>query len=147
MTERRRNATDPLDGKIAFISGAARGIGAPTARLMIEAGAKVAIGDVLDERGRETARTIAGPWLPASKSATVLSLHVGFTWRRARARSHTVLNRTAAARARATFRHGALVDRRDGYAHKIENSDHKQPNYDRLGEQENPTRRPTARTQ
>jgi hypothetical protein len=40
-----------------------------------------------------------------------------------------------------------LVDRLDGYAHKIENRDHKQPNYDRLGEQENPTRRPTARTQ
>ena len=49
-----------LDGKIAFISGAARGIGAETARLMVEAGARVAIGDVLDERGGETARTIAG---------------------------------------------------------------------------------------
>ena len=30
-----------LDGKIAFVSGAARGIGAATARLMVEAGAKV----------------------------------------------------------------------------------------------------------
>ena len=38
-----------------LISGAARGIGAATARLMVEAGAKVAIGDVFDERGRETA--------------------------------------------------------------------------------------------
>ena len=47
-----------LDGKVAFISGAARGIGAETARLMVEAGAKVAIGDVLDERGRETARAL-----------------------------------------------------------------------------------------
>jgi 3(or 17)beta-hydroxysteroid dehydrogenase len=47
-----------LDGKVALISGAARGIGAETARLMIEAGAKTVIGDVLDERGRETARTL-----------------------------------------------------------------------------------------
>src|SRR5436305_9083115 len=44
-----------LDGKVVLISGAARGIGAETARLMVEAGAEVAIGDVLDERGRETA--------------------------------------------------------------------------------------------
>jgi hypothetical protein len=54
------NAMNRLDGKVAFISGAARGIGAATARLMVEAGAKVAIGDVLDERGRETTRSIAG---------------------------------------------------------------------------------------
>lgn len=47
-----------LDGKVALISGAARGIGAETAKLMIEAGAKVAIGDVLDERGRETVRSL-----------------------------------------------------------------------------------------
>src|SRR5438477_8650938 len=47
-----------LDGKVALISGAARGIGGETARLMVEAGATVAIADVLDERGRETARTL-----------------------------------------------------------------------------------------
>ena len=47
-----------LDGKVALISGAARGIGAETARLMVETGAKVAIGDVLDERGRDTARAL-----------------------------------------------------------------------------------------
>jgi 3(or 17)beta-hydroxysteroid dehydrogenase len=47
-----------LDGKVALISGGARGIGAETARLMVEAGARVAIGDLLDETGRETARTL-----------------------------------------------------------------------------------------
>jgi NADP-dependent 3-hydroxy acid dehydrogenase YdfG len=47
-----------LDGKVALISGAARGIGGETARLMVEAGATVTIGDLLDERGRETARTL-----------------------------------------------------------------------------------------
>jgi NAD(P)-dependent dehydrogenase (short-subunit alcohol dehydrogenase family) len=49
-----------LDGRVAFISGAARGIGAATARLMVEAGARVAIGDVLEERGRETAQALGG---------------------------------------------------------------------------------------
>src|SRR5437868_2050388 len=47
-----------VDGKVALISGPARGIGAETARLMAEAGAKVAVGDVLDERGQETVRAI-----------------------------------------------------------------------------------------
>lgn len=47
-----------LDGKVAFLSGAARGIGAETAKLMVSAGAEVAIGDVLDERGRQTAKEI-----------------------------------------------------------------------------------------
>jgi 3(or 17)beta-hydroxysteroid dehydrogenase len=49
-----------LDGKIALISGAACGIGAETARLMVEAGARVIIGDILDDRGRETVRQIGG---------------------------------------------------------------------------------------
>ena len=59
-----------LDGKVDLISGAARGIGEETARLMVEAGAKVAIGDVLDDRGRETARTLGDAVLYAHLDVT-----------------------------------------------------------------------------
>ena len=47
-----------LDGKVSLITGAARGIGGETARLMVEAGARVAVCDVLDEQGRETVRSL-----------------------------------------------------------------------------------------
>lgn len=49
-----------LDGKVAFLSGAARGIGGATARLMASAGARIAIGDVLDEPGSKLAKEIDG---------------------------------------------------------------------------------------
>lgn len=52
-----------LDGKVAFLSGAARGIGGATARLMVQAGAKVAIGDILDEAGRKLAREIGATYV------------------------------------------------------------------------------------
>ena len=47
-----------LDGKVALISGAARGIGAEAARRMAAAGARVVLGDILDEGGRAVAREI-----------------------------------------------------------------------------------------
>ena len=47
-----------LEGKVALISGAARGMGAEEARLFASEGAKVVIGDVLDEEGEKTAAAI-----------------------------------------------------------------------------------------
>ncbi|MGH3724329.1 MAG: glucose 1-dehydrogenase [Mycobacterium sp.] len=40
-----------VDGKVALISGGARGIGAADARALVAEGAKVVIGDVLDDEG------------------------------------------------------------------------------------------------
>jgi 3alpha(or 20beta)-hydroxysteroid dehydrogenase len=40
-----------LDGKVALITGAARGMGASHARRFVEEGAKVVLGDVLDDGG------------------------------------------------------------------------------------------------
>jgi NAD(P)-dependent dehydrogenase (short-subunit alcohol dehydrogenase family) len=52
-----------LDGKVAFLSGAARGIGGATAKRMVEAGAKVVIGDVLDEVGARHAKDIGATYV------------------------------------------------------------------------------------
>ena len=47
-----------LDNKVALISGGARGIGASIAGIFAGEGAKVVIGDVLEEEGRRTAAAI-----------------------------------------------------------------------------------------
>jgi NAD(P)-dependent dehydrogenase (short-subunit alcohol dehydrogenase family) len=61
-----------LDGKVALLSGAARGIGAETARKMAAAGASVVIGDVLADRARETVKEITD----AGGKALALALDV-----------------------------------------------------------------------
>jgi len=47
-----------LENKVAFVSGGARGMGAAEAKLFAAEGAKVVIGDVLDEDGRQTEAAI-----------------------------------------------------------------------------------------
>ena len=47
-----------LENKVAFVSGGARGMGAAEARLFAQEGAKVVIGDVLDEDGHQTEAAI-----------------------------------------------------------------------------------------
>ena len=47
-----------LEGKVAFISGGSRGMGAEEARLFAREGAKVVIGDVLEDEGQQLAAQI-----------------------------------------------------------------------------------------
>jgi|GraSoiStandDraft_4_1057263.scaffolds.fasta_scaffold484672_3 NAD(P)-dependent dehydrogenase (short-subunit alcohol dehydrogenase family) len=51
---------DRLKGKVALISGAARGQGAAEARLFASEGTKVVLGDVRDELLKQTADAIPG---------------------------------------------------------------------------------------
>jgi cyclopentanol dehydrogenase len=74
---------DRLKGKVALISGGARGQGAAEARLFASEGAKVVIGDVLDDLCKKTADEINSK----SGSKAVVALHLDVTraadWRAA----------------------------------------------------------------
>ncbi len=61
-----------LDGKVALISGGAKGQGACHARMMAQEGAKVVLGDIADDDGQQVAEAING----AGGSATYVHLNV-----------------------------------------------------------------------
>jgi cyclopentanol dehydrogenase len=61
-----------LDGKVALISGGARGQGATEGRMMAQEGAKVVLGDILDEQGRAVEAEIRA----AGGAATYVHLNV-----------------------------------------------------------------------
>jgi cyclopentanol dehydrogenase len=74
---------DRLKGKVALISGGARGQGAAEARLFVGEGAKVVIGDVLDDQAAKTVSEINSK--AGSRVAHALHLDVtrGADWRAA----------------------------------------------------------------
>jgi 3alpha(or 20beta)-hydroxysteroid dehydrogenase len=49
----------PLHGKVAIVSGGGRGIGKATVQRLVTDGARVVIGDVLDDPGRSVAESLA----------------------------------------------------------------------------------------
>ena len=61
-----------LDGKVALISGGARGQGATEARMMAQEGAKVVFGDILDAEGKQVEAAIR----TAGGDATYVHLNV-----------------------------------------------------------------------
>ena len=64
-----------LDGKIAFVSGASRGIGAAIAQLLAQQGAHV----ILSSRRIEGCQAVADAIIAAGGQATVMACHIGET--------------------------------------------------------------------
>ncbi|KAL8100657.1 hypothetical protein AgCh_032784 [Apium graveolens] len=73
-----------VDGKVAIVTGAARGIGGATAKLLAEHGAHVVIADILDELGSSLANSIGGRYIhcDVSKESDVeAAVQFALTWK------------------------------------------------------------------
>jgi NAD(P)-dependent dehydrogenase (short-subunit alcohol dehydrogenase family) len=67
-----------LEGKVALISGAARGMGECEARLFVREGARVVLGDVLEEQGQRVAKELG-----AAATFVRLDVTVESDWQKA----------------------------------------------------------------
>ncbi len=72
-----------VDGKVALISGGARNIGGASARLLAAEGARVVIGDLLDDEGTALAEELCREFGPSSARYVHLDVTSDEDWRSA----------------------------------------------------------------
>ena len=75
-----RRVSDALEGRVAIITGAARGQGAAEARMFIENGARVVLAEILQKKDKRWPTSSA--MMPCSWSSTSLPKAGGLRWRR-----------------------------------------------------------------
>ncbi|CAH1451673.1 unnamed protein product [Lactuca virosa] len=81
---RQNLATERLKGKVAVVTGGARGIGGATATILAENGAHVIVADVLDDAGESLAKSIGGLYIhcDVSKESDVESaVQLALSWK------------------------------------------------------------------